>query len=56
MVSGIQWENARRTWHVIRIAVLGSSGQRSFARTLARDLDPGALSVPEAVLAGDYLP
>ena len=54
--SGIQWENARRTWRVIRIAVLGSSGQRSLARTLARDLDPGALSVPEAVLAGDYLP
>ncbi len=54
--SGIQWENARRTWQVIRIAVVGASGQRSFARTLARDLDPGALSVPEALLVGDHLP
>ena len=54
--SGIQWEDARRTWRVIRIAVLGASGQRYFARMLARDLDPVGLSAQEAALVADYLP
>ncbi len=52
----IHWDNARRTWRVIRIAALGSSGQRSFARALAKDLGPGSLSEPETMLAGDHLP
>lgn len=50
----IAWETSPVSWQVVRLAIVGSAGQDSWARQLARNLHPDRLGAAELKLIGQW--
>lgn len=54
-VAGVRWDSAPLSWRVVRLAIVGSSGQDSMARSLAREMKPEELGAAELKLVQQWL-